>query len=352
MSLLSLRADQTRIRRLWSWLHVYRPEPNLVLYAPMLGLPGADQSRWVNGLNNRILAINLKLILKRVKLSPSILYLCYYTHADLIPRIAAPIAVYNAHDVWETYYTDTFLEQLHSSYEAATIAQVDLALFTSRKNLERKQHLNPCCHYLPQGAPSMEVDVQIPTSPPADMPQGPGLNLCYWGTIDSESVDVKLITRLAARQPSWRFVFIGPILRTDDSHFKSLERFRNVYFLGNKPREQRWHYFRHSDVGLLCARMTRKEMEGSQLKVPEYISGGLPVVSIPVEEYRGMTGLVYFADSPEKWETAIATAVSENSSDAKVKRCAFSAENSWNRRVAELSGLLESALEHRPPRGE
>lgn len=347
MSLLSLRADQARMRKLWSWLHVHRPQPNLVLYAPLLCVPGADRCPWVNGVNNRILALNLKLALKRINLTPSILYLCYYTHGDLIARIGAPLSVYNAHDVWEAYYENAKLEQLHESYEAATIARVDVALFTSRKNLERKQHLNPCSHYLPQGAPTMGAAVQVPTAPPPDLPKGSGFNLCYWGTIDSESVDIDLIDRLASKHQEWQFVFIGPILKANESQFMRLRRFRNIVFLGNKAREQRWHYFQHSDVGLLCARMTRKETQASQLKVLEYIAGGLPVVSIPVEEYSDMPGMVYVACNPEQWEAAILTAVKENSSEAAEKRRLYSLENSWDQRVARLSDILGSALEQR-----
>lgn len=347
LSILSLFRDKKRVKRLWSWCQIRKINRNLFLYTPVLCIPFWDRYNFINSINNIILFLNLKIVMKRAKFRPSILYLCYYNHGNIIKKFQASLSVYNAHDVWEVYHKNSRLNALHYMYEAETIKNVDVAIFTAKDNMKRKKYLNKNSYYVPHGSPlpdDMIGQDEINSDRPLDFPTGGRVNLGYWGMIDCGSVDIDLLDWLSERHPEWSIVLIGPVYQPDQKQFKTLKMRPNVYFLGKKPLKDRYRYLWCFDVGLLCANMTEMELKGSQLKVWEYLSAGLPIVSIPVEEYKELKDYVYMACNRQDWEEKIVRAYAEDSNAKRLDRVAFAMANSWEERVQRISGIIRKHI--------
>lgn len=344
-SIFTILKDKKRLSRLWSWTYIRRPQTNLILYTPILALPFGDKSRTINSINNFILYINLWILIKLIKFKPSILYLSYYTHELLISLFRQIPSIYNAHDVWEVYQYNLKMREFHKKLEEDTIRSVNLAVFTAKQNMVRKSHLNKNCFYVPHGCPlppDWLLKGKMPQRP-KDLPDDGRPIMGYWGTIDKGSVDIKLITSLAERRKDWNFVFIGPIHKPEEKLFYEMAIKNNIFFFDRKPIVQRYEYLCYFNVGLLCATMIEMEIMGSQLKIWEYISAGIPIVSIPVEEYLGFKDFVYIASNVDEWELMLAKALNIKNEN-KLDRLNFATRNTWESRVKILSELFSKHL--------
>jgi hypothetical protein len=348
LSILSVLRDRKRIRRFWSWGHVRRPQKGLWLYTPVLALPFGDQYKSIQYINNIILLVNLWIVLKAIGFRPTIVWTFSHVHGDILKRLGGKLTVYTAHDVWDVYPRCEKQRQREREYEEQTLRVVDVAFFTAKANMERKGHL--CSHpfYLPHGCPTLppgSSSMEAHDGKPRDLPAGGQLLLGYWGVISRALVDVALLGWLAAKRPDWTFVLIGPIYKPDMSLLERLSlQFRNVVLLGGKHHDEMHRYLRALDVGLLCHPKTDMKVRSSPLKVWDYISAGLPVVSIPIPEIEPLKEFVYFADTREQWEQMIQKAAADNTVIRRQRRWEFAEINSWDRRVAELSAVLAGHL--------
>lgn len=345
-SIFSVLRNRRRIRRLWSWLFVRRESKNLYLYSPILCLPFGSRSMFINILNNYMIYCNLKLVMKFINFRPTILYLCHFPWSKLALLFKNTMSIYNAHDAWEVYPNSEKCRKLTLYFESETIKNVNLALFTAKQNMLRKKHLNPNSHYLPQGCPKPPDQLLNGSLParPLDLPDDQKTIIGYWGTIDKGSVDIQLVNDLSEMRKDWMFVFIGPFLAYNEPAFEKMKKKENILFLGRKPLEQRYNYLCHFDVGILCAQMTEMELLGSQLKIWEYISAGIPVVSIPIEEYKEFDELVLLARNKNEWVRNIEKSLGKKGKEDVEKRLVFSKNNSWENRVNMISYLINKTL--------
>jgi glycosyltransferase involved in cell wall biosynthesis len=338
MSVLSLFREKKRIRRLWSWLRIRQPEKNLFLYTPVLVLPFMLRSEFIRKISQFLLWINIWVVLKFSKFRPTLLYLCIPSVDGFINCFGINRSVYVAHDAWEVYPEGCQLAR----DEERTLTKVGLAIFNAKPNMERKLHMNQHSYYIPHGCPVPDLH---PAScvKPTDFPQTGELFLGYWGFIDKGSVDIDLLMWLSQRHPEWTFVLVGAIYQRDQSDFASLKGRDNIIFLGQKKQEERYDYLRYFNLALLCACPTEIELKASQLKFWEYASIGLPVVGIPVEEYKGYDWF-YAAQTNLEWEEMINRAINDDTTERRRSRIEFAMANTWERRVAQISALVQQVL--------
>jgi hypothetical protein len=338
MSILSLFREKHRMRRLWSWLWVRRPQKNLLLYTPILVLPFMLRSELLRKLSELILRVNVWLVLKFIGFKPTLLYLSIPSVDGFINRFGTNRAVYVAHDAWEVYPEGRQLAR----DEERTLRKIGLAIFNAKPNMERKAHFNRHSHYIPHGCPLPEF-LPFSKTKPADFPVSGQLFLGYWGFIDKGCVDIDLLEWLSDRHPEWTIVLVGAIYERDKAAFERLRGRHNVVFLGRKRQDERYDYLRCFDLALLCACPSEVELKASQLKFWEYASIGLPIVGIPVEEYTGYDWF-YAANTREEWEEMIIRAAGEDTPEKRIQRIEFAKANTWEHRVEQFSALVRQVL--------
>src|SRR5690606_13415752 len=115
-----------------------------------------------------------------------------------------------------------------------------------------------------------------------------------YGTL-RDWVDLDLIANVAKARPELSFVLIGQVL-TDVTRLHGL---RNVYLLGQRDHHELPAYCKGFDVGFIPYRVEERMQFVNPLKLREYLSAGLPVVSTPIPEvarYRDTCRIAATAD--------------------------------------------------------
>jgi UDP-galactopyranose mutase len=175
---------------------------------------------------------------------------------------------------------------------------------------------------------------------PNDQGPIPHPRLGFYGVID-ERFDIDLIGRLAIRRPDWQIILLGPVVKVDPA---KLPRRANIHYLGKKTYEQLPEYLAGWDVALLPFALNDATRFISPTKTPEYLAGGLPVISTPIHDVvhpYGDLELVEIARSATGFEEA---AIRLLASDRRTRLKAadrFLADLSWDKTWSEMKKKVE-----------
>lgn len=159
--------------------------------------------------------------------------------------------------------------------------------------------------------------------------------LGFFGVID-ERMDLALVGELAERRPDWQIVMVGPVVKIPES---SLPRRANLHWLGMQPYGVLPHLLAGWDIALMPFALNESTRFISPTKTLEYLAGGKPVVSTPVQDVVALYGdvvrigrdaaafvdcceeiLTEDAASREYWHGAAVKVVEASSWDAGARR--------------------------------
>jgi glycosyltransferase involved in cell wall biosynthesis len=156
----------------------------------------------------------------------------------------------------------------------------------------------------------------------------------YYGSL-SDSNDWGLIKHCAEKRPEYQFVFIGRKEIVD----AGVEHLPNVYFLGKKPFEIIQNYGAGFDVAIMFWIRRDWIKHCSPLKLKEYLSLGVPVVSTLIEEVeKDYPDIVYSSETPEAFLTALDSAVKQDNSERIRKGLERVSQDTWNDIIPIIEG--------------
>jgi UDP-galactopyranose mutase len=180
-------------------------------------------------------------------------------------------------------------------------------------------------------------------SEPREQRRLPRPRLGYMGVVD-ERMDLDLVSRIAAAEPGWQVVLLGPHAKIDPAQ---LPQAPNIHYLGQRAYEELPSYLAGWDVGLMPFARNEATRFISPTKTPEYLAAGLPVVSTPIADVvrpYGEAGLVRIAKSAEEFLESCRAAMSEDR-DARLRRVDASlTESSWDYTWADMNEHLERVV--------
>jgi glycosyltransferase involved in cell wall biosynthesis len=140
---------------------------------------------------------------------------------------------------------------------------------------------------------------------PADQAPIPSPKFGFYGVID-ERFDIELVRQVADQKPDWHFVLIGPVVKIDP---ETLPRRNNIHYLGGKKYSELPAYLSGWDVAMISFALNESTTYISPTKTPEYLAGGIPVISTPIKDVvdsYGKPGLVHIIHNADEFvETAI-----------------------------------------------
>ena len=145
-----------------------------------------------------------------------------------------------------------------------------------------------------------------------------------------EWFDVEAVRHTAAGRPDVTFVLVGNVARVDVS---ALEALPNVVFTGTQPYEAMPRYLRRFDVALIPFVVGEATDGMDVVKVYEYLSQGVPIVSTPIREIVPYGDVVHLADTPAAFAAAVDAALAEDDPAARRRRIALARANSWDDRI-------------------
>ncbi len=334
-------------RSLWYKWSLWRQglrqiKDNLYLYSPPLLFPFANRWRWVNRLNQRLLARALKKACAAINFHAPILLTYLPNTVDMLGQMGEKLLVYDCVDEHSAF--QGFNPQLVKAMEIELLRRSDLVLVTAQPLYDDK------CRYargeirILRNAADVDhfgtaQDQDLPI--PEDVRDIPGPVLGFIGRI-KEWIDLELIRQVALSRPQWSIIMVGPV--EIDADITALEELPNVYFTGSRSKEELPGYLKKFDVCLNPFRAGQLSQAVNPLKFYEYLASGKPIVSTPMPEMEMLDAVVEIGTGRDGFIAAIERGLDD--SPAKIQaRLNLARQHSWENRVEILCRLMAQHLD-------
>lgn len=167
----------------------------------------------------------------------------------------------------------------------------------------------------------------------------------YAGALDYW-FDDEALREAARRYPAWKFVLLGRV--EDERLRRTLGGLQNVRFAGEVPHGELRERLEEFTVGVIPFLRNELTLGANPIKLYEYFSRGLPVVSADLPEVAAYGGLVYLYRSPQEFAAQLERAVAETGGEQRQRRRAVAAQETWTKRTEALREAFRSLLAARP----
>lgn len=322
---------------------VRRPEKvadNLWVYTPVvLPFPHHPAAR---ALNRRIVRATVRALRAYLGMDDFQLWTFLPSVADYVGTLGESLAVYYCVDEWSLFsYIDTERTALA---ERELCRRVDIVFAVCHALAESKRALNPETHLSTHGvdrqmfARALDDDTPVPE----DIARLPRPVIGFYGTIQ-DWVDTALLARLAERHPEWSIALIGGV-HVDVS---ALRRLDNVHFLGRKPHAELPGYCKGFDVALIPYVIDERMTYVNPIKLREYLSAGVPVVSTAVPEVTHYRELCTVAEDADEFERGVMDALAADTPALRRQRSEAMKDETWAAKVARVRDAVAIAAGNR-----
>ena len=177
------------------------------------------------------------------------------------------------------------------------------SLYESRKDRHPNIHCLPsavdAAHFSPANLEAGSASARFATELHRAMPHP---RLGFFGVID-ERLDLGLVQRLADLRPDWQIVMAGPVVKIDPD---ALPHRANLHWIGMQRYETLPYLMAQWDVCLLPFALNEHTRFISPTKTLEYLAGGKPAVSTPIQDVVSLYGsAVHIGERAEDFVAAV-----------------------------------------------
>lgn len=257
-----------------------------------------------------------------------------YGYRDFFHR-ATPV-IYDWIDDLEVFpFDQALLRSLHvrAMRESAVVGCVAKVL------LEEARMTRPDAIYLPNAVEYDRFAQANPGEWQVDDPslraflETPGPLGGYYGAL-AQWFDYGLLKEVAARNPQWRFLLIGPDY--DGSIGRAgLTRHRNIHWAGPKDYRSLPAYLARFDVAMIPFLINDITRATSPLKLYEYFAGGRPVITTPMPECMAFAEVRIVKDAAG-FSAALSEALTRGADpDFRGRLRELGRQNSWRARAEQ-----------------
>lgn len=230
--------------------------------------------------------------------------------------------------------------------ERRLLYNADVVFTGGRKMRESKIRFNSNVHFYGCG-----VDVAhfskarlASTEIPEDIAHLEGKVLGYFGVVD-ERLDYDLIGKLAAANPDWHIVMIGPVAKVDPASFP---QYPNLHWLGGRDYQTLPAYTKRFDVALMPFAMNEATEYINPTKALEYMATGTPIISTPVPDVvSNFSSVCKVASTHDKYIANCLKQAEEPEKALIDGGLKMANENTWESITAKMEGHIEDALAKR-----
>jgi glycosyltransferase involved in cell wall biosynthesis len=217
--------------------------------------------------------------------------------------------------------------------EAELMARSDVVFTGGQSLFEAKQNRHPNIHCFPSSidkAHFQQARRLRGREEPPDQSTIPARRAGFFGVID-ERMDMALLSSAAQQAVDVQFVMIGPLAKVTPSE---LPRLPNIHWIGPKQYGELPRYLAGWDCGIMPFAINESTRFISPTKTPEFLAGGLPVVSTDITDVRrpyGEAGLVAIATTPAEFADAIKRNMQMRDDRKRLERVdRFLSDKSWD----------------------
>ena len=223
--------------------------------------------------------------------------------------------------------------------EIELLARCDVVFTGGQSLYEAKQDRHPhvlCCPSSIDKAHFAKARRLRGELEPPDQRAIPPRRAGFFGVID-ERMDMALLQSVAERADDVQFVMIGPLAKIDPSDLPNLP---NLHWLGPKQYQDLPSYLAGWDCGIMPFACNESTRFISPTKTPEYLAGGLPVVSTDINDVRrpyGELGLVSIAVTAKAFASEVQRSIEARDDPHRLKRAdLFLSDKSWDSTFARM----------------
>ena len=341
------RLSAADLGRMWRKLSGRRGEarrpttqPPVHIVSPLaVPLPGVAPAEWLNGWIYRR-AIGRTIGSIGAGRDP-LLWVYTPTTAPYLDRVPHEGLVYHFVDRWWEF----------TEYDARTMRRhherlcrsADVVFASAQELLEDCVGLTDRAHLVRHGVDwehfSTAALGELPV--PEDIADIEGPIVGFFGLIH-DWIDRSVLLRVAEAWPEVTLVLIGEA-RVD---VEALRRRDNVRLLGRRPYAALPAYARRFDVGLIPFVVNELTRAVNPIKLREYLSAGLPVVSTALPEIAVFGGLtsVHIADDSDHFVELVGFALAtEGGASERAERARAMESESWHGRTLEMVRLWKGS---------
>ena len=311
-------------------------EDHMDIYTPIV-LP-FPHSRVAGRINEQILKQSLRLLRSNRDMDEFQLWSFIPSAAKYIGKLGESLVVYYCTDEWSHF--SSVDKDKTMALERELCQRADIVFTTASTLLERKRIYNPETHLALHGVDQAHfaraLDPETELAP--ELRDLPRPIVGFVGLIQ-DWVDIELVRYMAERHRDWTLVLVGKSL----VDLSSIERLPNVRLLGRKPYDSLPSYLKGFDVGIIPFVLNELTRNVNPIKLREYLSAGLPVVSTDIPEVaryvRGagtLANACTVATTHEDFDAAVEYALANDSPAARRARSEAMLEETWERKVAVL----------------
>ncbi|MBI4508378.1 MAG: glycosyltransferase [Deltaproteobacteria bacterium] len=304
-------------------------EKRLSVYTPIV-LP-FPHSRAAVMMNRQILKTTVSLLRRRQGMRDFQLWTFLPTAVEYVGKLGESLVVY--------YCTDEFSQFSYldggkmARMERELCQRADIVFTTSRTLHEKKRALNPETHLASHGVDHAHFSTAMEerTKVAEEIAALPRPILGFFGLIH-DWIDLDLFAYIAELRPTWSIVLIGKAA-VDVS---KLKKYPNIHLLGRKPYEELPRYCKGFDIGLIPFVLNELTRNVNPIKLREYLSAGLPVVSTNLPEIGYYSDTCRIATDHAGFLAACDAALGEDSLEERRRRSRAMAKETWEAKVMEL----------------
>lgn len=220
------------------------------------------------------------------------------------------------------------------------MSQLADCIFCSAKSLT-KQHmvLNSATHYMPHGVNYglfAKAIFDNSLAIPQDIKELNSPILGFWGHISYDWVDVEILKFLALKKPQWSILLIGRYSMKEEEFINC----PSIHIIGEKEIEELPAYAKKIDIGLIPFVQSQLTNNCNPLKLPEYLSAGLDVVSTDIPEVHNWAEHIAIARTKEEFLTHCDALLANQSIERKVTRAKLMQQHKWERKIEQIYQII------------
>ena len=309
--------------------------PSLYVITPLV-IP-FRKNALVTLVNNFILKLQIRRAMRSLTIKDPYLFVFSQNWLEIAKQLPRKKTIYycvDEHSGFKGIDSEKFIQ---NDKKMAQLA--DIVICSSRKLQLQKKEFNKSTYYIPHGVNYelfSRTVYDTTLAIPQDIANLPTPIIGFFGHISYDWIDSGLLKYVASAKPEWTILLIGKYSMSPDE----FADFKNIQIIGERDYDDLPAYCKAITVAIIPFVKSMLTDNCNPLKLYEYLSAGLPVVSTDIPEVRTFWNLVHIAGSHEEFLVACELALHEGGSDNQIKRSDSMACSSWDDKINEIYKIV------------
>lgn len=313
--------------------------PRAWVYQPMvIPLPYSSLARIVN---RRLLRWFLQRQARKLGMARPQMWTFLPNVADMVGQLDESLVVYYCIDEWSAFsYLDG---EKMAAMERDLLRKADICLATAHTLVTSKREYNPNTFLSSHGVDYQHFAKALApeTNVPEDIGHLPHPVIGFFGLIH-DWIDLKLIAEVGRTHPEWSVVLIGEVCVSLDG----VRELPNIRILGRRPYDTLPAYCKGFDVGIIPFVVSDLSRAVNPIKLREYLSAGLPVVSTDLPEVKYYSDICSVAHGHDEFIASLEHALRDDTPAKRHQRSDAMRDETWEakmKHVCERVGQAKGA---------